>query len=63
MDRKKRVKESYFLLPQCMQVSNEVCKNILNSMSFFAKGHICCVKGSSLSCLVLQGFSLSLLSL
>lgn len=63
MDRKKRAKESCFFLPQYMQVSNEVYKNILNSMSFFAKGHICCVKGSLLSCLALQGFSLPLLSL
>lgn len=59
----KWVRESCFSLPQYMQVSNEMCTNIFSSMSFFAKGHICCVKGSLLSCLVLQGFSLPLLSL
>lgn len=46
-----------------MQISNEVCKKILNSMSFFAKGHTCCATGFLLSCLVLQEFSLPVLYL
>jgi len=44
-----------------MQVSNEAHKNVLNSMSFFGKGHTCCVKGFLLGYLILQEFALSVL--